>query len=413
MNTKANILIIGGGPAGMMAAISAARSGASVMLLEKNSRTGEKLRISGGGRCNVTNNTPDSRRLLPRYGDAEQFLYAPFSQFAVLGTIEFFRDLGVPFVEENEGRMFPATHKAETVARALEDEMKRLSVDVRTNSPVASLIIENEAIKGVILKNGERILSDRVIITTGGTGRPDTGSTGDAFAWLKSAHAISTPAPVLVPITTKEQWTHHMSGLAFADARVTLTQGNKALEKKKGKILFTHFGLSGPLILNMSRAITSALHDDPAELHIDLFPSMDAGALDRDILAKLAPHQNKILMNALTEFLPPLLVGGMLWQLRIDPEIKVHQFGREMRKALVSLLKDIIVTPTGALGADRAIVTSGGIPLTEVDTKTMQSKKISNLYLAGDVLDIDRPSGGYSLQLCWTTGFVAGANAAK
>lgn len=408
-----NILIIGGGPAGMMAAITAARSGAKVTLLEKNNRTGEKLRISGGGRCNVTNNTLDVRKLLPRYSEAEQFLYAPFSKFAVSEAITFFNELNVPFIEENEGRMFPKTKRAETVARALENEMKKLGVDVRTNSPVTLLTINEGAIRGVTINSGEKISADRVIITTGGIGRPDTGSTGDAFAWLKSHHTVITPAPVLVPITTREQWTHNMTGLAFPDARVSLTQGGTVLEKKKGKILFTHFGLSGPLILNMSRAITRALHEDPAELHIDLFPSMDAGALDRDIVAKLAPHQNKILVNALTEFLPPLLVHSALYQLRIDSNMKVHQFGRDMRKTLVALLKDIALTPLGALGADKAIVTSGGIPLTEVDTKTMQSKKISNLYLAGDVLDIDRPSGGYSLQLCWTTGYVAGTSAAK
>jgi predicted Rossmann fold flavoprotein len=408
-----NILVIGGGPAGMMAAITAAKNGARVTLLEKNSRCGEKLRISGGGRCNVTNNTQDNRKLLPRYGKGEPFLHAPFSQFAVADTVEFFKELGVDFKEENEGRMFPKTEKAETIAAALEKKMDELGVDVYAKSPVASLLIKEGAISGARLGSGEEIHADRIIITTGGNSRPETGSTGDAFAWLKPHHRIEHPEPVLVPITTLERWTHSMSGLAFADAKISLEQGGAILEKKKGKLLFTHFGLSGPLVLNMSRAITSALADDPVKLHIDLFPSMDAGALDRDILAKLAPHQNKNLENALGSILPPLLVTGIGNKLNLDPEMKVHQFGRDMRKALVTLLKDIVLTPTGSLGAEKAVVTSGGVPLAEVDTKTMSSMKIKNLFLAGDVLDIDRPSGGYSLQLCWTTGYVAGKNAAQ
>ncbi|HXK37529.1 MAG TPA: NAD(P)/FAD-dependent oxidoreductase [Candidatus Paceibacterota bacterium] len=403
------VVVIGGGPAGMMAAITAARIGGKVVLLERNSRLGEKLLITGGGRCNITNNEIDNRKLLTKYKDASDFLHSPFAQFAVADTIKFFAELGLRMKEEPGGRMFPITNSARTVWEVLGAELARQGVSIQYNARVAELLKDGDHIASVRLDDGRVIKGDAFIIATGGTSRPETGSTGDGFKWLSSlGHTIHDSNPSLVPVKTLERWTHGMLGLAFEAAKVSLIRDKKVVAKKTGRILFTHFGLSGPLILNMSKEIWTLMMEDLITIEIDVFPKTDEGALDRMIQEKLQPLQNKLLRNALPEIFEKSLAEGVLEKLKLDGEKKVHQLTRAERLAIVGLVKHITLTPTGLLGTDKAIVTSGGLPLSEVEMRTMCSKRLANLFVTGDVLDIDRPSGGYSLQLCWTTGFVAG-----
>lgn len=413
VHTKEKIIVIGGGPSGMMAAITAARKGAEVTILERNSRCGEKLLITGGGRCNITNNETDDRKLLSKYKEAADFLYSPFARFNVANTITFFGELGLHMKEEPGGRMFPTTDSAKTVWEALLHAMNDARVSIRYQAHVKELLFTENRITGAKLDTGEVVTGSKFIIATGGTSRPETGSTGDGFRWLAElGHTIIAPNPSLVPVKTLERWTHNMLGLSFENAKVSILRYGKVIIKKTGRILFTHFGLSGPLILNMSKDIWSLLKEDALTIEIDIFPKLDAGALDRQFQEQLQPLQNKLLRNALPTLMEKSLAEAIILKLKLDAEKKVHQLGREERLAIVHLVKHITVTPIGLLGTDKAIVTSGGLPLTEVDMRTMSSKKYSNLFITGDVLDIDRPSGGYSLQLCWTTGHVAGISAA-
>ncbi len=411
--TQYDVIVIGGGPAGMTAAISAGRDGASVLLLEKNPDLGKKLLITGGGRCNIANNIPDNRILLTKFKQAAPFLHSPFSQFSLNETRQFFEDLGLPFKEEAAGRLFPATGRSGVVLDALKKGLGAAHVTVLTNSIVQRIRWDVESkLWEVRLKDGVQ-KGKTIIIGTGGLSHPETGSTGDGFQWLKAlGHTILKPNPSLVPIRTKETWTHRLSGVAKEGVRVSLSVRGKVTLKKEGKILFTHFGLSAPLILNMSRAIFTALQEGEVRLDIDLFPKQDAGALHSWLNEQLQPIQNKQIKNALCEIVEKELAREILSQLRIDGDTPTHQLTKEDRKRIAHFLKHITVTPIGLMGADRAIVTSGGVPLSEINTKTMSSKLHSTLFIVGDCLDIDRPSGGFSLQLCWTTGFVAGRHAA-
>jgi predicted Rossmann fold flavoprotein len=310
--------------------------------------------------------------------------------------------------------MFPKTEKAETVWQTLVAYLKEGNVTVRSNAEVTGFATSGGKIMGVKLKGGETISAHAYILATGGSSRPETGSTGDGFKWLaKLGHTVTLPNPALVPIKTKEAWAHKLSGLAFKEARVSIHQNRKMHGKAIGKILFTHVGLSGPLILNMSKDIGELLKYGTVQLEIDLFPKMDSGALDRNIQEVFGKAQNKMLKNVLHEVVPNTLAQLLPSLLKLDGDKKINKISKAERTLLVKFLKKIPLTPTALLGTDKAVVVSGGVDLKEVDVKTMRSRKYDNLYLVGDVLDIDRPSGGYSLQLCWTTGFVAGTHAAE
>lgn len=412
-NLNYDVAIIGGGPAGMMAAIFAARGGASVILIEKNSTLGNKLLISGGGRCNLANAIFDNRTLAERYGKKGKFLLSPFSQWNAQSTIEFFESHGMPTKTEAENRVFPQSDRAQSVLDVLDRELKKVGVKILTSSPVKKISSSNGLIQKIETLDAI-IHAKSFIITTGGTARPETGSSGDGFKWLKKlGHTIVTPEAALVPVKIAETWSHKLQGLSLPSAKVILFENDQKNESKIGKILFTHFGLSGPLILNMSRAIGEVLKNSKATLAIDLFPALDQPDLDEKLLDHLAFSQNKKWSNALTGFVPPLLASVLIERSGIDPEIFVNKIPRTSRLVFVKLLKNLILTPTGLLSAEKAIVSSGGVALTEIDFKTMRSKIISNLFLAGDILDFDRPSGGFSLQICWTTGFIAGGSSFK
>lgn len=406
-----DVAVIGGGPAGMMAAIRAAELGAKVILIEKNEKLGKKLLITGGGRCNVTNATFDNRILAQKYGKKGKFLLSPLSQWNSQNTIDFFESRDMPTKVEAEERVFPKSNSAQSVWDVLVEDLEKYKVTVLTNTPVLKLHRAKNLIGGIETPH-EIIHATSYIITTGGTARPETGSTGEGFAWLKKlGHTIVVPEAALVPIKIAEPWVKKLQGLSFPEVKITLYENSMRREGKVGKILFTHFGLSGPLVLNMSRTIGEAMRESKVTLSLDLFPSLDHRELDEKLRAHLATAQNKRWQNALKGFFPPLLVPITVEFSKINPQFFVNKIPREARIAFNKTLKDLRITPTGLLGPEKAIVSSGGVALEEVDFKTMRSLKVDNLYLAGDILDFDRPSGGFSLQICWTTGFVAGSSA--
>lgn len=409
-----DVLVVGGGASGLMAAGVAASCGKRVVLLEKNERLGEKLRISGGGRCNITNAEEDVRVLLKHYGDAEQFLYSPFSQFGVKDTFTFFEALGLPIEVQARKRAFPETEKAPDVVRALERYIKEGKVEVVLGEKVSRVVAEDGEITSVIA--GKKIYTAHTyILATGGTSHPETGSTGEGFSWLKAlGHTIHTPTPAIVPLAVKNKWVHALSGVSLQCMKISFFLDGKKSFSKTGKILFTHFGVSGPLILNAAKRVADLLEAGEVTATVDCFPDIDHGALEQKILKVFDANKNKMFKNVFKEITPQGTDEVFLTLLsNIDPEKEVHSITKEERKQITHLLKTLPMTIEGLMGSDRAVVADGGVSLTEVDTKTMRSKVLKNLFITGDLLHINRPSGGFSLQLCWTTGYVAGMHAAK
>jgi predicted Rossmann fold flavoprotein len=410
-----DLIVIGGGASGLMAAGRAAELGKRVLILEKNKKVGEKLKISGGGRCNITNAELDPRILLPMYGKAEQFLYATFAQFGVKDTFTFFESRGLPLVVQARKRAFPKSEKAEDVVKTLHVYVRDGKVDIKVSSAVTEVHHEKGKITGVSVGK-DTYRAPNYILATGSVSHPETGSTGDGFGWLRAlGHTVRNPTPTIVPLAVKEEWSKKLAGVSLSFMKISFFVEGKKSFVEKGKVLFTHFGLSGPLILNSAHKVADLLYTGQVTATIDAYPDTDLGALEKRVVAAFDANKNKALKNILKEFVPEGTHAGIAILLagEIDITKKVHEVTKEERKRIVHVLKALPLTITGLMGFDRAVVADGGIPLSEVDTRTMQSKKISNLYVTGDLLDINRPSGGYSLQLCWTTGFVAGTHAAK
>ncbi len=407
-----DVIVVGGGASGMMAAGRAGALGAQVLLLEKNKTLGHKLKITGGGRCNITNATYDTRLLLQNYGTAAPFLFSPFSEFGVKETFSFFESLGLPLIVEGRNRAFPKTERAADVLNKLIVYMQKNKVEVKTNSPVSKILIKEGKITGV--ECGKNIYTARnYILATGGVSHPETGSTGDGFNWLRDlGHKVKPPTPSIVPVVVSDKWVHAISGRAL-DAKITFYAEGKKQLAKKGNILCTHFGLSGPTILNTASQIGGWLQSSEVTASIDLYPDMDIGTLDKSITKTFDENKNKILKNVLKEILPEGSLPGISMLLAdIDLETKVHSITKTQRRKIVDTVKSLPVHITNLKGYDHAVVADGGVVLEEIDTRTMRSKVVQNLYITGDLLHINRPSGGYSLQVCWTSGFVAGANAA-
>lgn len=410
--TLYDVAVIGGGPAGMMAALTAAERGSKVLLLEKNPGLGKKLLITGGGRCNVTNATFDVRTFLKKYKHNDKFLFSAFSQFDVQGALDFFNGRGMPTKVEAENRVFPVSDSAKSVWDVLVNSLKKSNVEIRTDSPVYRIDSNGTKILGIILKNKEVIRAKNYIVATGGTSRPETGSTGEGFKWLADlGHTIIPSNEALVPIAIKDRWVKKVSGVTLQDIKLTTFQNNQKQEVHKGKLLFTHFGISGPTVLNMSKDVGDLLNYGDVEIRLDLLPSFDHGIMNTKLQELFKKDDKKKIKNSLGSFIPSSLVFQVLKLAEIDEDKANNSVTREERLKLIEAIKNIPLHVSYLLGFEKAVVSSGGVVLTEVDFKTMRSKKIENLYLVGDVLNIDRPSGGYSLQLCWTTGWVAGTNA--
>ncbi len=410
MNAHYDVIVIGGGASGMMAAGRAAERGLRVLLLEKNKKLGEKLRISGGGRCNITNAEKEERVFLKKYGKAEQFLYSLFMQFGVRDTFVFFESRGLPLVVEANNRAFPKSQKAEDVVSVLVEYMKKGGVEVVFHSPVTKVLSKGGSITGVSCGDKE-YKGKEYIIATGSVSHPETGSSGDGFKWLQElGHTIAEPTPTVVPLAVKEEWVHTLAGVSLEESKITFYVDEKKSFVLKGKILFTHFGISGPLILNNAHKVADLMHTGVVTARIDMYPGVDSGALEKKIVGIFDMNKNKELKNIIKEIMSEGMHKGVLLLLNhtVDSTTKVHSITKEERKRLVQLLKALPLTIEGLMGFDRAVVADGGVPLDEVDMRAMRSKKVANLFMTGDILHINRPSGGYSLQLCWSTGYVVG-----
>ena len=407
-NTHYDVIVIGGGPAGMMSAGRAGERGLRVLLIEKNAVLGKKLSITGGGRCNITNAEFETRTFLKHYGTAEQFLYSSIVQFGVQSTFDFFTARKLPLVIEERKRVFPKTQKATDVTHTMKQFLKHGNVTVLTNTTVQGFETYNKKVTGIVTDTGI-FKAGAYIIASGGKSHADTGATGEGISWLhKIGHTTHASNPNLVPLVVSDAWIRQLSGTTLTNVRITFTQGaNKIV--KQGNILITHFGLSGPTILNSAHDVKEMLTKGVVTTTIDIFYKDDIGILRAKFQKLTEQYPNKTLNNILKEWFSKSVVTAILLPFPEDVRRRTsNMLSREVRHALVERMKNITLTVTGTMGYDWAVVSDGGVDLKEVDTRTMQSKLHPNVYLVGDILHINRPSGGYSLQLCWTTGWVAG-----
>lgn len=409
-----DVAVIGGGPAGMMAAGRAAELGAKVILTEKNKELGKKLLITGGGRCNLTNAELNTRKFLEKFGVSAKFLFSAFSQFAVKETLDFFNSRGMETETEAEKRVFPQSRSAKSVWNVLREYMMSSGVTIALDSPASGFNKKENAVISVKLKNGKAIFAKNFVLATGGKSYPETGSTGDGFVWLKNlGHKVAEPKAALVPVAIGDGWVRRLAGVGLTEVKITVLQNNAKQDSRKGKMLFTHFGLSGPAILNMSSRIGELLKYGDVVISLDLLPEMDHGALNSELQEIFKKNSNKKFKNSLGGLIPSALINVISAKSSIKPDKFCHSVTREERLVLIKFLKNLRMGVAGLLGMEKAIVSAGGVELSEIDFKTMRSRLYSNLYLVGDILNIDRPSGGYSLQLCWTTGYVAGSSAVE
>ena len=405
-----DLVVVGGGASGMMAAVVAARNGAKVALVEKNNRLGEKLRISGGGRCNITNAEFDLRTLLKNYGSAEKFLYSAFTEFGVQETIDFFVHLNLPIKVEQRKRAFPVSENAEDVVDVLRQELQKLNVDIITNSPVTKINHSKDIIFSV--QCGNRIIKgNNYLLASGGTSRPETGSTGDGFGWLEQlGHSVKSPTPSITPLKIKETWVKKISGTVIKGARITFyCNGIKAF-KVDGDLLFTHFGISGPTILSNALKVSELLEQGIVTTHIDCLPTIDAKQFDNNVIELLHQNGSKQTKNILKLLVPDGLapIVKVVAGSEVNLETKAGELNKNDRKIILNSIKYLSLTVDSLMGLDKAVVADGGVDLNEIDMRTFKSTKINNLFVTGDLLNISRPSGGYSLQLCWTSGYIAG-----
>lgn len=395
-----------------MAAGRAAEKGARVLLLEKNPAPGKKLLITGGGRCNVTNAEFDTKKLLAKYRDAAKFLASPFSQWDARSTIDFFESRGMKTKVEAEQRAFPASDSAKSVYDTLLAYCTKHGVEIRTNATVEKLITRMDRVSAVRLKSGEDITARAFILAMGGISRPETGSNGDGFRALRAiGHTVDESGGALVPIALVNSPTTRAAGVSVR-AKLTLFQDGAKQRAEIGKVLFTHFGISGPATLNISRDAGQLLIHGPVTIEIDFCPADGYEKVNANLQEIFKTHANKMVKNALGSLLGAALVPVILERAEISGDKMCNSVTRDERMKLLKTLKHFAVEIKSLLGLDKAVVTSGGAALTEIDFKTMRSLTYKNLHIIGDLLDINRPSGGYSLQLCWTTGFVAGSAAA-
>ena len=398
-----DVTIIGGGPAGMFAAITAAQRGKSVLLLERNDRLGKKLLITGKGRCNVTNDC-DSAEILQNIPRNGRFLYSAMTEFPPKRIMEFLENTGCALKTERGNRVFPVSDRSQSVLEALQKEMRRLHVTVKT-ARVKKIVAGEQGVCAVETDHG--VFDTRsVILATGGVSYPTTGSTGDGYAMAKElGHTVIEPQGSLVPLETAGNDCPDMQGLALRNVAVKLVNAkNKVLYKDFGELLFTHFGVSGPTGLSAS----CHLKGEGCRLVIDLKPALDEGKLNDRILRDIEMYQNRAMENALTDLLPRSMIPVVLRRLEIDPQMQANSLTKQKRRALVELLKAFPVEIVGKRPVAEAIITSGGIKTSEIDPKTMESKLVPGLYFAGEIIDCDAYTGGFNLQIAWATAYAAG-----
>lgn len=405
-----HVLIIGGGAAGLMAAVSAAQHGANVTILEKMKNIGRKILITGKGRCNITNSC-DISDLVKNMPGNGAFLYSSFHSFSNQDIINFLNHAGLPTKVERGGRVFPVSDQAKDVIQTFAKELSKLKVTVKTNQTVKNLIIENDRIIGAATADAD-YKADAVIIATGGASYPGTGSSGDGYLLAQSAgHTIVPINPSLVPLEVKEEWITELQGLSLKNVTATVVSDSKKAAEEFGEMLFTHYGLSGPIILSLSKKVSELLAATPrheAMIKINLKPALSEDTLDKRLQRDFTKFARKQIKNALHELLPSKLIPVIIDLAFLDPDKFVHQITKEERFRLLHVLQHLTFTISRTRPVAEAIVTAGGVSTKEINAKTMESKLISGLFFAGEVIDIDGYTGGFNLQAAFSTGYVAG-----
>lgn len=409
------IIVIGAGPAGMMAAGMAAAAGARVTLTEKKPRVGSKLRITGKGRCNITA-AVDQDSLIKGIPGNGKFLYSALHEFSNIDLIRFFNERGLETKVERGNRVFPSSDQAQDVVDVLYNFVEQAGAEIKTSLTINSLVVEGGRITGVDSSHGF-LAADAVIIATGGLSYPGTGSTGDGYRLAQECgHTLVEPRPGLVPLVTEESWVKDLQGLSLKNVAATaFTAAGKKINQDFGELLFTHFGVSGPIILSMSRDIGVYIYRQGQKviLKIDLKPALNEEKLDERLLRDLDKYSRKQFKNSMHDLLPQKMIPVFIALSGIDPDKPCHQISRGERHELIKLFKNFTLTVTGTRPIAEAIVTAGGINVKEVDPRTMESKRVKGLYFAGEVLDVDGYTGGYNLQAAFSTGYAAGQNAAR
>lgn len=401
-------LVIGGGAAGMFAAIAAAGNGHDVHVYEKNEKLGKKLFITGKGRCNITN-ACDMETLFDAVVTNSKFLYSSFYGYTNQNVIDFFEQIGVKTKIERGERVFPQSDHSSDVIRALEAEMRRRGVQIHLYTEVRRVVSEEGRFSFIELADGSQIKGDACIVATGGLSYQTTGSTGDGHRFAKeNGHSVTPCMPALVPMTAKEDWVPRLQGLSLRNVSAVIYDGKKRLYEEFGEMLFTHYGVSGPLMLSASSIVGKKLREKELKLVIDLKPALSMEQLEKRVLRDFEENQNRQFKNAVGKLFPAKLIPVMIELSGIDEEKKVNIISREERQRFVSLIKHLPVTLTGLRGYNEAIITKGGVKVKEIDPGTMESKLVKGLYFAGEVLDLDAVTGGFNLQIAWSTGYAAG-----
>ncbi len=414
------VIVIGGGPAGMMAAIRAAQNENQVLLLEKNEKLGKKLYITGKGRCNLTN-ACETEDLFKNVLRNRKFLYSAFYQFSNQQVMEFFETHGLSIKIERGERVFPSSDHSSDVIQTLESVMRQLKVEVKLHAQVADLLTEEipgntmdsgriqKKITGVKFTDGTICNAKAVILATGGCSYSSTGSTGDGYRFAKSqGHTIIEPMPALVPFEVAQSWVKDLQGLSLRNVKICIRKEKKILYEEFGEMLFTHYGVSGPLLLSASSVVSDYAKMMPLELEIDLKPALTEEQLDKRVLRDFQENQNRQFKNAIQKLFPAKLIPIMIALSEISPEKTIHEITKAERQKFVKLIKKVPLTLSGFRGFSEAIVTKGGVKVQELNPSTMESKLVSGLYFAGELLDLDALTGGFNLQIAWSTGYLAG-----
>lgn len=405
------VIVVGGGAAGLMAAGVAAQNGAEVTLFEKNEKTGRKILITGKGRCNITNYC-DNDEFISNIPTNPRFMYSAINAFSTYDAVAFFEDLGVPVKVERGNRVFPVSDKAADVADALRLFATRNGTKI-INEAVKALVQKDSAVIGVKTNSGTYI-ADKVIVCTGGKSYPRTGSTGDGYTFAKTVgHKVVTLTPSLVPLESDDQFCRELQGLALKNVSVKVIDenSNREIYSDFGEMLFTHFGISGPTILSASAHMKN-MQSGRYTVHVDLKPALDVATLDKRLLKDFSKFINKDISNSLFELMPKSLIPVLLDMCGIDPHTKCNSITHEQRESMVTTLKDLKITVKGFRPIDEAIITCGGVCVSEIDPKTMKSKIVDNLYFAGEVIDVDAYTGGFNLQIAYSTAYLAGLSSA-
>ena len=402
------VIVIGGGPAGMFASYFAAKSGHQVFLLEKNEKLGKKLYITGKGRCNITN-AADMEELFEAVVSNRKFLYSAFYSFDNQSVMDFFHEYGLETKIERGNRVFPVSDHSSDVIKTLEKALKEVGVSILLNTKVKELLIYEKAVQGVALCDETKMMADNVVVATGGFSYQSTGSDGDGYRFAEnSGHRLIPRTPSLVPFNIKENWVKELQGLSLKNVAIEITEGKKTVYSDFGEMLFTHFGVSGPMILSASASIKPELFQKELVLHLDLKPALDMEQLDKRLLRDFEENKNRQYKNSLNKLLPATLIPVFLENSGVDPEKRVNEITKEERLSIMLTLKNMTMTIEGLRGFNEAIITKGGVSVKDINPSTMESKLISKLYFCGEVLDLDAYTGGFNLQIAWSTGYLAG-----